>query len=364
MRHHNTGGSLADLRRKQIRKLILSIFGCILSVGLLGALIIGGLIYQRSVTATDKMHHQSAATTTASINKNKPISILLLGTDTGDLGRTYKGRTDSIMVATVIPKTRQVRLTSIPRDLISKTPADAVETMGAYTKINSQYTFGGIDGTVSYIQNLLNIPINYYALINMKGIKELTNAVGGIDVNVGWSWTDSDAGSQYHFKKGVQHLNGDQVLAYTRMRHHDPRGDYGRQERQRQVLTLILKKVAATHSYSQYSRILKILGDNVQTNVTSTQLISLAKTYYPETKTITHDQLQGDGAMIDESAYQVVSDRELYRVSKKLRQDLGLTPVKTTLNNYNIELNKLNPDFDFGKGGLDNTQTYHTGYEQ
>ena len=54
MRHHNTGGSLADLRRKQVRKLILSIFGCILSVGLLGALIVGGLIYQRSVAATDR----------------------------------------------------------------------------------------------------------------------------------------------------------------------------------------------------------------------------------------------------------------------------------------------------------------------
>lgn len=364
MRHHNSGGSLADLRKKQVRKLILSIFGCLLSVGLLVVLLIGGLIYQRSVATTDKIHHQSAATTAASINKNKPISILLLGTDTGDLGRTYKGRTDSIMVATVVPKTQQVRLTSIPRDLISKTPADAVETAGAYTKINSQYTFSGIDGTVNYIQNLLNVPINYYALINMKGIKELTDAVGGIDVKVGWSWTDHDAGSQYHFKKGVQHLNGDQVLAYTRMRHHDPNGDYGRQERQRQVLTLILKKVAATRSYSQYSRLLKILGDNVQTNVTSTQLISLAKTYYPETKKITHDQLQGDGAMIDESAYQVVSDKELYRVSKKLRRDLGLTPVKTKLNNYNIELNKLNPDFDFGKGGLDNTQIYHTGYDQ
>lgn len=364
MRHHDSGGSLAKIKKQQVRKLVFSIIGCIVSIGLLVALIIGGLFYQKSVATTNRMQHQSKATIAASINKNKPISILLLGTDTGELGRTYKGRTDSIMIATVIPKTQEVRLTSIPRDLISKTPADAADTAGAYTKINSQYTFGGIDGTVDYIQNLVNVPINYYAIINMKGIKELTNAVGGVDVKVGWSWTDSDAGSQYHFKKGVHHLNGDQVLAYTRMRHHDPNGDYGRQERQRQVLTLILKKIAKTRSYSQYSKILDILGNNVQTNVTSNQLISLAKTYYPETKKISHDQLQGDGAMIDGSAYQVVSDHELYRVSKKLRHDLGLKPEKTKLDNYNIQLNKLNPDFDFSKGGLDNTQTYHTGYDQ
>lgn len=360
--HPNSNQTLQQLKLKQRHKLIRNILGLITSAVIFIGLIAGGLIYQRSVATTDKMNHQSKTTTAADIGSDKPISILLMGTDTGELGRTYKGRTDSIMIATVVPKKRMVRLTSIPRDLLSKTPENTVDEAGAYTKINSQYTFGGVDGTVKYVQDLLQVPINYYAIINMRGIKDLTNAVGGIDVKVGWSWTDQDAGSQYHFKKGTMHMNGDQVLAYTRMRHHDPDGDYGRQKRQRQVLTLLLKKIAATKSYSRYDKILSILGNNVQTNVSSTELISLAKTYYPETKNIKHDQLQGDGAMLDGSAYQVVSDKEMQRVSKMLREDMNQSPASVKLDNFNTRLNQLNPNFDFNKGGLDNTQTYETGY--
>ena len=66
--------------------------------------------------------------------------------------------------------------------------------------------------------------------------------------------------------------------------------------------------------------------------------------------------------MLDGSAYQVVSDKEMQRVSKMLREDLNQSPTSVKLDNFNTRLNKLNPNFDFGKGGLDNTQTYETGY--
>lgn len=90
------------------------------------------------------------------------------------------------------------------------------------------------------VSQLLNVPINYYATINMGGLKQIVNAVGGVTItsplNVSFDHVT--------VTKGKHHLNGTQALAYTRMRYQDPRGDYGRQLRQQQVMRAVLAKLA------------------------------------------------------------------------------------------------------------------------
>jgi LCP family protein required for cell wall assembly len=181
------------------------------------------------------------------LNKKEPFSVLLLGIDTGDLGRTEQGRSDTLMVATVNPNDNKTTLVSIPRD----TYVDIVG-YGTQDKINHAYAFGGAAMSMDTVEKYLDIPIDHYVSINMMGIKELVDAVGGVDVNNDLEFTQD--GHQYAF--GPIHLNGEEALGYIRMRYEDPRGDYGRQLRQRAIVEAVVKKVLTLDVVTQYRNII------------------------------------------------------------------------------------------------------------
>lgn len=251
--------------------------------------------------------------------KGSPFSLLLLGVDTGDLGRKYKGRSDSMVVVTVNPSKQTTTLVSIPRDtyttIVGKNTKD---------KINHAYAFGGIPMAIATVENLLDIPIDHYAEINMEGMKDLVKAIGEVEVNN--TLTFSYEGSE--FSIGKQTLDGEQVMKYTRMRYDDPKGDYGRQARQRQVLAGIIKKLKSVDTITNYSNLLNILGKNAATDVTWDTLKKLLVNYR-EALTIVHsDQLAGESFTGDgrtgESgiSYQRASNSELTRVKKELSEQL------------------------------------------
>src|SRR5699024_5518426 len=97
------------------------------------------------------------------------------------------------------------------------------------------------------LKALLNTPVNYYMEVNMKALESMVEALGGVDVNVPFTFT-----YHTHFKKGKQHLNGKEALDYVRMRKEDPKGDYGRQMRQRQVINDIVRKGMSVNSITNY----------------------------------------------------------------------------------------------------------------
>ncbi len=156
-----------------------------------------------------------------------------MGIDTGDLGRVDQGRSDTMMVATVSPEDQQTTIVSIARD----TYVDIVGH-GTKDKINHAYAFGGPAMSMDTVQKYLDIPVDHYISINMAGLKELVDAVGGIEVNNDLTFSQDN----YDFTIGKITLDGDQALAYSRMRHEDPNGDYGRQERQRKIVEELLRK--------------------------------------------------------------------------------------------------------------------------
>ena len=170
----------------------------------------------------------------AVIKSKKPIAILLMGTDTGALGRTYKGRTDSIMVAVLNPKTKKTTLVSFERDIQVNLP-DYPEH--SPSKLNAAYAYGNAGELAKVLKKYFNIPINAYVLVNMGGLKTIVDKVGGVDIAPVLSFSYEG----YTFTKGQKtHMDGAKALAYSRMRYDDPEGDYGRQKRQRQVLQLSL----------------------------------------------------------------------------------------------------------------------------
>lgn len=160
------------------------------------------------------------------VTLDDPFTVLLLGTDVGK--ETQNWRADVIMVATVNPKTKSVKIVSIPRDSY----VEIANTGGHRDKINSapywgtQKGVGPVTNTAETIEQFLNIPVDYYAKVNFRGFIDIVDAFGGVDVNVKFDFWEKRYGKQerFYFTKGPMHLNGEQALSYVRMRKRDPRG--------------------------------------------------------------------------------------------------------------------------------------------
>lgn len=249
------------------------------------------------------------------ISKKEPFSVLLLGVDTGELGRTDQGRSDSMMVVTVNPEKKKTTVVSIPRDTY-------VEIVGKnkQDKINHAYAFGGAGMSMDTVEKFLDIPIDHYVSINLKGIEQLVDALGGIDVSNDMEFTN--LGHTYNY--GKISLNGDEVLGFTNMRKKDPRGDYGRQERHRKVLEGIAKKVLTLDGVTKYKELLDAMEDNVKTDMSFDTMKTIGLDYRDAFRNLQQDQLQGDGFMQDGISYQRVNNDELVRVQNELKEQLKI----------------------------------------
>lgn len=259
------------------------------------------------------------------LQKGDPVSVLMMGTDVGALNRGNKGgNTDTLELMTVNPKNKTITLTSIPRDTLTRVETDE----GAdYVKINAAYSLGGAKQTVKQVSELIDVPIDYYAVINMGVLKKVVNAVGGVDVNNPFAFTYEG----HHFKKGKQHLNGNEALKYSRMRYQDPNNDYGRQKRQQQVIESVIATFRKNGSLSAVNKILDAVKDGVKTNVPIDNIGSLYANYRPAMGNVETYHLQGRNATIDGAAFQIAPPSEINRISRLVRKQLNLQPE--TVNN-------------------------------
>ncbi|MFB3170430.1 LCP family protein [Neobacillus sp. 179-C4.2 HS] len=251
--------------------------------------------------------------------KKDPISILMVGIDERD---GDNGRTDSMLVLTVNPEMKSTKIVSIPRDTRTELidPEDPEDS--SKDKINHAYAFGGIEMSIATVEHFLNIPIDYYVEINMEGFKDVVDAVNGIDVN-----------NQYAFEldgitleEGPQHLNGTETLAYARMRKQDPRGDIGRGERQREVISKIIQKGKSLSTLTNYDDILDALENNIKTNLTLSEIIGMQSSYKPAAETIDKLEIEGSNGFVGEVYYYMVEDETRQSLSDQLRQHLNLPP--------------------------------------
>ena len=300
------------------------IFGIIILILLVIVVIFGGLAWHNAKQTSDQMFTSAGANKRRNAQKvlaqKRPVSILLLGTDTGDLGRIYKGRTDTIIVMTINPQTKKTMLMSIPRDMKVNLPDYEDESPA---KINAAYAYGGTKETINTVQKYFNIPIDYYALVNMAGMKQAINQVGGVTVTSPLTFTYEG----YSFTKGVpEHMNGTKALKFCRMRYDDPQGDYGRQQRQKMVIMALLTK-SASYKTVLNQKFLKTISKNAKTDLSFSNMMTLAKSYRGATKNIQQGHVQGTDDDSDGQAFQSVSYNERQRVSNILRKNLGLDPV-------------------------------------
>lgn len=198
----------------------------------------------------------------------EPFNILISGIDT-DGSITKTSRSDVNIIMTVNPKTHEILLTHIPRDYYVK--LHGID--GGEDKLTHSGIYG-INMTLTTIEDLLDIDINYYVRVNFTTLIKLVDTIGGIDVVSDQAFSEYG----YSYKKGINHLDGMNALMYSRIRHVLEGGDRARGKHQEQVITAIFQKVTSSEVLlKDYNKILETLNDSLQTNITSNQMKSFIK---------------------------------------------------------------------------------------
>jgi polyisoprenyl-teichoic acid--peptidoglycan teichoic acid transferase len=303
------------MRRKKRRRLKWrNIIGLFLFIIFIFGGLYGFTVYNSFNKAVATMHEpldgKQSEEKPEAIKRKEPFSVLMLGVDEreGD-----KGRSDTMIVLTVNPNNQSIKMLSIPRDTRTE-----IVGKGKEDKINHAYAFGGVSMAVDTVENFLDIPIDYYVKINMEGFKDIIETVGGINVENDFAFTVEEV----DFPAGQIHLNGDEALTFIRMRYDDPNGDFGRQERQRQVIQAVIKEGASISSLSKAPDIFQAIGSNVKTNLTFEEMINIQKNYKEAGKNIEQLTIQSEGKMIDNIYYGIVTLAEQKRIQDELKLQL------------------------------------------
>ena len=314
-----------------IKKILLMFFS-LLAVTTIGIGAYGLTILNQSTNALSKTYKGIGGENNV-IAENKPMTILLMGVDTGSGSREdqWVGNSDTMILVTVNPQTRETTIMSLERDILTNITQDG-ETVQA--KLNAAYAQGGAELAIETIQDLMNIHIDRYAMINMKGLVQLVDKVGGITVNNPFDFDISIEENEPEYTAkippGRQEIDGEQALVYSRMRYQDPEGDYGRQKRQREVIEKIIKKVLTLDGLSNYQGIIEAVSDNMQTNISlDTDSLMQLMGYRDALKNIRMEQLKGeDATLADGGSYQIVTSEHLLKMQNILRKSLGLSPLR------------------------------------
>ena len=231
----------------------------------------------------------SAATSPSISPTGQRITGLLIGVDSGVGRNTYL--TDTMIVVSLDLGTRTVSMLSIPRDMVDvplpdgRTYRDKVNSLVSYARRNPA-AFPGSDGTgfdvlIDALSTLLNVPIDYYATVNLGGFVRVVDTLGGVDVNVARAFCDPTY-DEYGFTRGFSitagrhHLDGQQALAYARVRKASGESDFTRAARQQEVISGIRDAIVGGSFLNDPIGLLEAIGQTVQTNVPRSLLPDLA----------------------------------------------------------------------------------------
>jgi polyisoprenyl-teichoic acid--peptidoglycan teichoic acid transferase len=218
---------------------------------MVGALLVGVLYavsIDRAVNGTLRhMSGQLPAEEPTADEKARPakasgeaINYVLMGSDSRDVGKAGRGRSDVLMVMHLAADQKSAYMISFPRDMYVPIPGHGKN------KINAAFAYGGAPLTVRTLEGLLDTRMDHVALIDFEGFIQLTEELGGVRV---YNKYPSHSGG-YNFPVGNVTLRGEQALAYVRERKQLPHGDLDRAERQRVVLRAILAKGLAKETIS------------------------------------------------------------------------------------------------------------------
>ncbi|HFR3504108.1 TPA: LCP family protein [Streptococcus suis] len=326
---------------KKIFLMSLAIVGLTLGAGL----IYGASLLNFSTGTISKTYKQlDGEEEITPIDATEPLTILLMGVDMDQAtrgGDWEGGRSDSMILVTVNPKTKETNMMSLTRDIMVEIAEANGESSGTVEKLNHSYSYGQAPMAIATIEKMMDITIDRYIEINMDGLVELVDAVGGIEVNntLGFPISISEHEPAYTsiVQPGKQLVNGEQALVYARMRYDDPEGDIGRQRRQREVITAIIKKLLQLDGFTQYKKILTAISNNMRTNIEiSPATIPNLLGYKDSVSKLNSYQLRGVDQMVDAIYYQLPTSEHLLEMQNILKKSIGLEEKTGLVTNVKV----------------------------
>jgi LCP family protein required for cell wall assembly len=197
----------------------------------------------------------------------EPLNVLILGVDKRP-GSKVEGtgtRSDTITLVQAVPGTGQIKLLSIPRDLLVE-----IEP-GVEDKINAAYAYGGVQQAREVVERFTGIAVDNYAVIDFGGFRDTIEAMGGVEMDV-----EDEIPPKYGIKDGLQTLNGAQALFYARWRG-TPEADLGRIERQQRLVAALRNEALNWDTVTKLPQVVKAINENVKTDMDVWEAISLGR---------------------------------------------------------------------------------------
>lgn len=248
------------------------------------------------------------------------FNVYISGIDTyGSINKA--SRSDVNILMTINPNTKEILLTSIPRDyyvnLYEINMKDKLTHAGIY----------GIETSAGTIEELLDTKINYYVKVNFTSLIKIVDALGGINVDSAYSFTTVDG---YMFKKGMNKLNGKEALSFSRERKAFSEGDRIRGENQERVLSAIINKAMTPSIIITYNDLLSALRGSFITNLDDSKIKDFIKKQINDPSNWKISSISLDG----ENAYD-------YTYSYKKTKLYVMKPYKESIENAKTQINKI-----------------------
>ena len=262
------------------------------------------------------------------------LLFLVLGLDSDDFSgaTTEQNRTDTMILCKVNFETGKIDILSIPRD-------SRVMVRGKLDKINHAHHFGGLKLAMKTTRDFLNLDIDYYVRVNFFSVKDIVDALGGVEVDVPVQVDVAE--DNVHLEPGKQILNGKQALQFARFRAGYAEGDVGRVKAQQLLIKALVTELTKAKNIAKIPQILEVVKKTVNTNIPFSTIAKLAL----KTKNLSVDKMHteivpGESAYINNISYFVPNRSKLNALVKEMFGDYllkqnGSSQVDTDKNNKN-----------------------------
>ncbi|MNR81251.1 putative transcriptional regulator YvhJ [compost metagenome] len=260
-----------------------------------------------------------------SATTQKDLTLLVMGTDNTASRRSLRGNTDTMLLVHLNPESHRVSVLSIPRDTRMAIPGHRT------FKVNAANPWGGPDLAVETVSRFLKVPIDRYLLVDLSGISEVIDALGGLDVEIPkrMAYVDRAGGLNIDLAEGRQRLDGAQVESFLRFRH-DGMGDIGRVSRQQDLLREAMPQVLHPVNWVKFPKLWAIVRAHSETNLSTGDVLSLAgwlNQLDPATD-VEVETLPGRSATVDGLSYWVADRGEARQTARRMTEPPQISVVR------------------------------------
>ncbi|SEO24733.1 transcriptional attenuator, LytR family [Amphibacillus marinus] len=265
-------------KQKKRKKVLLILIPILLIIG--AGVTYAGMLYQNAKELVTDSYEDDGRDSGSDLREDQvnpdvdDVSILFVGVDQGAARQErygeVRGLSDALILATFNKEEKSVKMLSIPRDSYVYVPG-----MEQYTKINHAHSNGGIKYTIDTVENLFDVPIDYWVRVNFDAFIDIVDTLDGIQVDVPYELQEMDSNDSknaIHLLPGQQWLNGEEALALARTRKLD--NDIERGKRQQEIIRAIVDRAVSINTLFNLENLMQAVGNNMTTNMSFNEMMS------------------------------------------------------------------------------------------